>query len=47
MNIDLAVGLTGKVAGGPPGPFFTHKELSAAEVSALYQLGKGSFGLGP
>lgn len=35
----------GKLQGGPLGPFFTHTELSASEVTALYELGKAAFGL--
>ena len=30
----------GAMAGGPLGPFFTHKKLSADEVAQLYQLGQ-------
>jgi hypothetical protein len=35
----------GDVAGGPLGPFFTKKALSAAEVRTLYGLGRASMGL--
>ncbi len=35
----------GKMAGGPHGPFFTHEELLASEVTALYELGKDALGL--
>ena len=36
---------TGKMAGGPIGPFFTRKELSASEVTALYDMGKAALAL--
>ena len=39
--------LVGKMAGGPLGPFFTHKELTAGEVSQLYALGQAALALGP
>lgn len=35
----------GKMAGGPMGPFFTHKELSAIEVLDLYHIGAHALGL--
>ena len=35
----------GKMGGGPLGPFFTHKELSADDVSALYEMGREALGL--
>ena len=35
----------GKMAGGPIGPFFTHKELSAVDIAGLYKLGKAAFDL--
>ena len=35
----------GKMAGGPAGPFFTQKEFTADDVSALYQLGLEALGL--
>lgn len=36
----------GSVAGGALGPFFTEKELNAAEVKRLYTLGRAALGLG-
>ena len=35
----------GRMAGGPCGPFFTHKELSAADVAQLYDYCRGLMGL--
>ena len=35
----------GKMAGGPLGPFFTQKELTADEVKALYDLGRAALGV--
>ena len=35
----------GKMAGGPLGPFFTHKELSSDEVLRLYELGRRALDL--
>ena len=35
----------GKVAGGPLGKFFTHKELSADEALRLYEIGRRALGL--
>ena len=35
----------GKMAGGPLGPFFTQKELTADEVRALYDLGRAGLAL--
>jgi hypothetical protein len=35
----------GKMAGGPLGPFFTQKELTADEVKRLYELGRRSLAL--
>ena len=35
----------GKIAGGPLGPFFTQKELSADEVKRAYFLGKKALGV--
>ena len=37
---DSAAFLAGSVAGGPLGPFFTKKELTADEVSTLYGTGR-------
>lgn len=37
--------LDGVIAGGPLGPFVTTKELSAAEVSRLYQMGARLLGV--
>lgn len=34
----------GAMAGGPLGPFFTQKDLSADEVKRLYQLGRAAMG---
>ena len=36
---------SGKMAGGPLGPFFTTKELSADEIQALYNLGVSALGI--
>lgn len=36
----------GKALGGPCGPFWAHKELSAVEVQELYFIGKEAAGLG-
>ena len=38
--------LAGKMAGGPFGPLFTQKELSATDVCNLYDLGRTALGLG-
>ena len=35
----------GKIAGGPLGPFFTKKQLSADEVKTLYDLGRAALAL--
>ena len=35
----------GKMAGGPLGPFFTQKELTADDVSTLYEMGRVALGL--
>ena len=35
----------GSMAGGPLGPFFTHKELTADEVMRLYNLGRRALGV--
>jgi hypothetical protein len=35
----------GSLAGGPVGPFFVPRELTAAEVAALYALGQTALGL--
>ena len=35
----------GAMAGGPFGPFFTQKELTAAEIKRLYNLGRAALGL--
>lgn len=35
----------GKMAGGPLGPFFTQKQLTADEVTTLYDLGRAALGL--
>lgn len=35
----------GKIAGGPLGPFFVQRELTADEVLRLYQLGRPAMGL--
>ena len=35
----------GKIAGGPLGPFFTQKELTADEVLRLYELGRRALAL--
>jgi len=35
----------GKMAGGPLGPFFTQTELSAADITRLYNIGKSALGL--
>ena len=35
----------GLVAGGPLGPFFTQKELTPDDVSALYEMGREALGL--
>ena len=35
----------GQIAGGPLGPLFVQKELSADEVRALYDLGRAALGL--
>lgn len=35
----------GSMGGGPFGPFFTQKELTAAEVKRLYNLGRAALGL--
>lgn len=35
----------GKMAGGPLGKFFTHKELSADEVLRLYEIGRRALAL--
>jgi hypothetical protein len=35
----------GKLAGGPLGPFFTQKALTADEVKTLYDLGRAALGL--
>lgn len=35
----------GSIAGGPLGPFFTQKELTANEVAALYEMGVYALGL--
>ena len=37
----------GKMAGGPLGPLFVRRELTALEVSKLYDLGAEALGLGP
>ena len=37
--------LDGRIAGGPLGPFFTQKELTADEIRALYDLGRAGLGL--
>lgn len=37
--------INGSVAGGPIGPFFTDKELTAAEVKRLYHLGARLLGV--
>jgi hypothetical protein len=34
----------GRIAGGPVGPFFTNKELSAEEVDKLYTIGRSILG---
>ena len=35
----------GRMAGGPLGPFFTHKQVSADEVLRLYEIGRRALGL--
>ncbi|KKL95946.1 hypothetical protein LCGC14_1849440, partial [marine sediment metagenome] len=35
----------GTMVGGPLGPFFTQTELSAADVTRLYNIGKSALGL--
>jgi ATP-dependent Lhr-like helicase len=37
--------LDGTIAGGPVGPFLVPRELTAAEVAALYALGQAALGL--
>ena len=37
--------LNGKLAGGPLGPFFTQKELSADEILRLYEVGRRALDL--
>ena len=37
--------LDGSLAGGPLGPFFCQKELSATEVLDLYHIGAHALGL--
>ena len=36
---------SGRTAGGEIGPFFVQKELTAAEVTELYNYGKRKLGL--
>ena len=35
----------GKMAGGPLGPFFTQKALTAGDISAMYEMGRQALGL--
>ena len=45
VNLSAADFFDGKMAGGPMGPFFAQKELSADEVLRLYEVGRRALAL--